>query len=345
MFHKYPKIRRLNDLFIGEEAPGFRDLEGFLNDPDDAIVIQEKIDGANFRFMITEDGNIIFGSRNNVITDDDTPKNFRRAVDFVIDAIDGYIDRHGKASLKRDFGRKIFYMEGCWKHSTSYDFENMPIAIGYDVYELALDRWYPYPECKFHFDTLNLPFVPVIQETIAGAIKPFKDEDVPISKYNHNQAEGIMIKNYNKGIFAKYVTEKHKEESRKVFGGKTPPEIDLDILLTHLANILEEHEYKYIEKRIVAIDEQFLVDKYCTNPRIDKFIFKLVDEGYKLEMALMRHLPKLIIQDIYDEHFEGIYNSRKDYFFDFQRYKKLVGGRCKSVLEQIIHNKIHGEKE
>ena len=41
-FHKYHKIKLL----------GNEDNQGILSDPDDDIIIEEKMDGGNFRFMI-----------------------------------------------------------------------------------------------------------------------------------------------------------------------------------------------------------------------------------------------------------------------------------------------------
>ena len=345
--HKYPKIRRLHDIFIGEEAPGFRDLKGFLDDPTDPLVIQEKIDGANFRFMIPKSGDVVFGSRNNILDEINPAKNFGRAVTFVREKLGKYILDHGAKAFDKKFSRKAFYLEGCWKHSTSYDFDNMPIVIGYDVQDLKTNKWIPYPEVEDIFDELDIPFVPVLYETLAKDLVPFKDEDVPISKYSHNQAEGIMIKNYNKGLFAKFVTAKHKEANRTAFGGgKSPEDVDVGALLETLKPLLDETDYSFLELYLKSINGvNYVIDKFCTNPRIDKFIFKLIDEGAKLEFALMKDLPRLVLQDIFDEEFEGIYHSRKMFIFDFHRLKKRVGQRCKTVLEDIIHQKVHGENE
>ena len=51
-FHKYGKIKQL----------GHKECEDIFSDPEANIVVQEKIDGGNFRFTI-KNGIIIFGSR------------------------------------------------------------------------------------------------------------------------------------------------------------------------------------------------------------------------------------------------------------------------------------------
>ncbi len=80
-FIKYHKIKRLGD----DEN---KDI--FLN-PDDEIVIEEKVDGANIRILI-KDGKIIFGSRTQQLTSDEgedtnIEKNFRRCVEFIRDTL------------------------------------------------------------------------------------------------------------------------------------------------------------------------------------------------------------------------------------------------------------------
>ena len=104
---------------------------------------------------------------------------------------------------------------------------------------------------------------------------------------------------------------------------------------------ISENEYKFIRKRLMARDgTQDLVDSYCTNARIDKIIFKLLDDGEKLGMVLMQHLPKAVLEDIFDEGFGELYKSRLACIFDFGKYKKLVASRCASVLKQVIDNSV-----
>ena len=51
-FKQYNKIYTL----------GYKDNKDIFVDPNDEIVIEEKIDGANMRFYVGEDGKLIFGS-------------------------------------------------------------------------------------------------------------------------------------------------------------------------------------------------------------------------------------------------------------------------------------------
>ena len=65
---KYPKIK----------YPTHEKTDGLLTEGDE-IVIQEKVDGANFRYTVDEDGEITFGSRNCVNPDEQ----FEHAEEYV----------------------------------------------------------------------------------------------------------------------------------------------------------------------------------------------------------------------------------------------------------------------
>ncbi|PKP52164.1 MAG: hypothetical protein CVT90_02755, partial [Candidatus Altiarchaeales archaeon HGW-Altiarchaeales-3] len=125
------------------------------------------------------------------------------------------------------------------------------------------------------------------------------------------QAEGVVFKNYNTQIFAKYVREKFREDTKKTFGGN---------------------------KKYASNDTDRVCCMFCTNPRIDKIIFNLVVEGHALDMKLMVHLPKEVYKDIMEEHWKDIVFSR--YEINFHALKKLVSERCCGVLKQVITNNL-----
>jgi len=300
-FHKYDKIKQL----------GHKENEDIFKDPDDEIIIQEKIDGGNFRFMIYE-GKVIFGSRTQEITEDVEGKhlkNFRRCIEFV------------REKLKRKIfasGKIIFHGECCIKHTLSYDWDNIPPFLGFDVYDIEEEKYLA--DAVDMFKELDLPVVPHIKTVKASEIKELTDKDVPVSVYAPKsnptqQAEGIVFKNYKKQIFAKYVREKFREDARDAFGGTV----------------------KYQEN-----DDGKIVAKYCTNARIDKIIFKLVDEGYELELGMMNLLPNKVYEDIMEEQWREVVFS--NYEVKFRNIRKLITKRCICVLKQVITNNAFNEK-
>ena len=303
-FEKYHKIKLVGD----------RDNEGIFDDKEDDIYIEEKIDGGNFRFML-RDGNVIFGSRNNQLTsnsgdENNVYKNFRRCLDFVKEKTKD-IKSLGVDNL-------IFYGECCVSHSLGYNWDKIPPYLGFDVKafdgEEGSGRYISYEEKKNLFEQLDLPMVPLIKIVKAGTIKAYTDEDVPISvyapeKYPEQQAEGVVFKNYKKGLMAKFVREKFREKNREIFGGN---------------------------KKWETEDTGKIIAMYCKNPRIDKVIFNLLDEGKELDMALMMHLPKIVYADIWEENWIEISESK--YKIDLHLMRKKVAKRCSAVLQQVIVN-------
>ena len=89
-------------------------------------------------------------------------------------------------------------------------------------------------------------------------------------------------------------------------------------------------------KKYATNDEEMIVAKYCLNPRIDKAIFKLNDDGIDIDMPMMRQLPQYVYKDMIEEHWEDICHSK--YVIDFHKLKKLVTTRCLRVLKQVITN-------
>jgi len=313
-FRKYLKIHQL-----GHEENIF-----IFNNPEEEIVVEEKIDGANFRFYINEFGEIIFGSRSQQLSESKEhkfAKNFERCIRHIKEKL------YGKDLMK--YRGMIFYGEDCIKHSMGYDWEKMPSYLGFDINNDENPdyprRYIPFPLVKDIFEELDLDFVPVIKICKAKDISKIDESMVPISEYailsgaeDNRKAEGIIFKKYRFNennnddgqIFAKYVRDKFKEINAEAFG-------------TRKANKTQD-------------DTGEVIFKYCTNARIDKIVFKLLDEGNKLDMTLMHLLPKRVQQDIFEEHSKEIFES--NYSIDFRKFRQLVPKRCVIVLKQILVN-------
>ncbi len=268
------------------------------------------VHNSNFRFMI-RDGNIIFGSRSQQLTSDEgedtnIQKNFLRAVNFVRDKL----LLGSRAGEIKKYEGYIFYAECMVKHTMSYDWDRIPPLLGFDIYDIEKERYLKTDIAKAVFEGLGLSFVPIIKIITAGELKDINEEMIPISEYSLHQAEGIVFKNNDKQLMAKLVREKFKEKNRETFGGG---------------------------KKYAKTDEEYLVAVYCTNARIDKTIFKLMDDGEKLDMTMMSKLPTRVYKDIWEENWQEITNM-KGKVVSFQSFKKKVTGRCLLVLKQVIVN-------
>lgn len=295
-FKKYKKIKQL----------GHEDNKDIFADSRDNIYKEEKMDGANFRFMTTEEG-IRFGSRASELFEDGDhkyQKNFTRCILYIKDKLKD-------VKFDKNLAHYLFYGENMIKHSMDYDWDKIPPYLGFDVYDLKNECFVDHDTKVVLFNKLGLEMVPFLGVCKASDIKQVTDKDVPVSKYRlgDGKAEGVVFKNYTKQIYAKYVTDNFKEVNAKTFGG--------------VAKYGEDDGAKFVHK-------------YCTNPRIDKCIFKLIDDGNKLEMSLMKLLPKMVNKDIWEENWQDIYSSKRK--LDFHRVHKLITKRCLYVLKQVITN-------
>jgi len=297
VFHKYPKIFAL----------GHEENQDIFKADDDEIVIEEKCDGANTRWMIApDDGRIIWGSRGTELGYDTEviDGNWKRCTEF----IKSKVLENGVRKIRPGL---IYFGECMVKHSVDYDWAKIPPVLCFDIMDMETGKFLDYKEKCDEFNRLGLPIVPLYKITTAKEIKALKVDDsfVPPKAYGVGRAEGVVFKCYSKQLFGKYVTNDFKEVNKAVFGGG---------------------------KKYAKDETEWVVCKYCTNPRIDKCVFKLVDSGKKLEMALMQELPKMVYDDIFEEAGKEIFESKKT--IDFQSFKKQVGTRCIAVLKQLMVN-------
>lgn len=296
-FIKYKKIRRLGD----------DENKHIFIDGEDLIYIQEKVDGGSFRFYISEEGNLIFGSRNQQLTssegeDTNVQKNFMRCINHVR----GYL---GDKDLSK-YGGLIFYAECMVKHTIGYDWENTPPFLGFDILDTNTDEFKSIDEMYSIYKDLGLDTVPLIKTIKAKEIKEFTDKDVPKSKYYGGQSEGVVFKNSSKQVYAKYVREAFKEKNKEEFG---------------------------LSKKHTETDEDYFTAVYCTNARIEKIVWKLTDDGYKLHLSMMPELIKAVYKDIWEENWNEIV-STKQKTVNFDKLKKAFTKRCFAVLSNIITN-------
>lgn len=306
-FRKYNKIYTL----------GHKDKTCLTIETGDIIHIEEKVDGGNFRFYITKENKIIIGSRTQQLTSnegEDTNMN------KMFERCSRYIREKLKDKDLTKLHGFIFYGENMVKHTINYDWEKTPPYLGFDIFDTTSGEFLDYDEKKLVFDYLKLEMVPYlgILELKEGIELGKQIEAlIPISKYalessKDKLAEGIVLKNYEKQTMAKYVRNEFKENNAEVFGGNP----------------------KYNKEDNTNNAE--ITFKYCTNNRIEKTIYKLMDEGMKLEMSMMHVLPKRLYQDIMEENWTDIVFSKMK--VDFDKLNKLFTKRCLGVLSQLITN-------
>ncbi len=296
-FEKYHKIKMLGD----------DDNKEIFTNPKDEIIVEEKVDGGNFRFMFGDKG-LIMGSRTRELDEDNPNCNaFKRCMELIKDKCN-----RTKLVINGNF---IYYGECMIQHTFCYDWEKMPPYLGFDIKDVSTGKYLSYAKKIKLFKELDLPIVPLIKKCKVKDLGKLTEKDIPLSKYphpsdkNYQTAEGIVLKNYNTQQFAKIVQEVFREKARETFG---------------------------TNKKWAENDNDRLVAVYCTNARIDKIIFKLIDDGKKLGMELMEDLPKRLLNDIYEEHWKEICFS--NWSINFRDIRKKMSKRCVAVLKQMMAN-------
>lgn len=307
MMRKYPKVKYPND----------EDAKGVFASGD--IVIQEKLDGANFRFTLednldeeyhTSERDIVFGSRNVIFKNQsDENKQFERSMEYIRDVVDPKIIREIQ---EKHNGSLTFFGESMTPHTLEYDWKNTPRFIGFDVYHEDDERWLTQANIERAFDELNLPTTPVIDIVSAKAWGDYSIE-VGESAFGDVKAEGFTFKNYDTQTFAKFVRDDFKEKAKKTFGASKKQQ----------KSGAEKLSYTYI-----------------TNARIEKQAHKLVDEGEydSLKMEMMKDLPTAVIRDMAEEEAGNIFMD-ENFEVDLGDFRSETSGRCAQVLKQMIQQR------
>ena len=273
-------------------------LDGFVG-------IEEKFDGANFRVLITKKDikHIIYGSRHREL-EEEGEKAFTRCILYLKEKL----NKHGVEidCILEKYGSIILFGECVVRHTIGYDFERLPPFIGFDVYEFNTKTFIDREDKVRLFENLGLE---PIKQVFSGKVTNKTNLEVPKSEYYNGLAEGIVIKNFATQQFAKIVRDEFKEKNRETFGGS---------------------------KKFAKDDTEYFISVYCTNARIEKIIFKAVDDGNKLGMELLALIPKQVYTDIWEEECKELYKSNLN--LNLKDIRKSVLIRCKNVLIQMITN-------
>ena len=285
--------------------------------PKDVIVVEEKIDGSNFRFEILEDGKIAFGSKNRTITDgtkdlSEIKKRWRKGIRYITERVNKGIKRHGVDQ----FVGKTFFGEYCIPHTMKYDWKIIPLFLGFDVMD-ENGEFLDFMLTREYYYKLNLETVPIVRimQYEFHSVEEYR-RWLPKSKYSSNLAEGIVLKNNRTKRRVKYVNDAFREKRKDTFGSSAKIETDR---------------------------EQKIAAKYVTNARIKKAIHQLLDRGEALDMKMMVDLPSMVLHDVFNEELANMIKNKV--VVDLRALKKIVAKRCRAVLSQMIELAAINEKE
>ena len=233
---KYKDIERLKTEHI----------ELFCKEHD--IVVQEKLDGANFSIRYDlETDRILSFSRKKQLHELETLRgawNWSQTLD--------------RNLVKKVLGNnKILFGEWLVPHTIKYDEEDYNKAYFYDVFDLEKGTYLKQDEVEQIVKELNLNYVPVFYKGKFQSWEHLK-QFVGQTQMHCEQGEGIVVKNMSKlnsykTLYVKIVTE-HFSETKS-------------IKKVNLEDIQKKNEL------------QILVETVVTKARIIKILHKMVDEG------------------------------------------------------------------
>lgn len=247
----------------------------------DRIIIQEKIDGANVSFQYdSETDSLNSFSRNQILSADNTLRGYY-----------DWVQKLDKELVKSVLGDRL-RMFGEWlvKHTVKYPEERYNTMYCFDVFDTENNCWLPQNEVKSLADKLGLNYVPVFYE---GEFTDWEDYRnlVGRTEMGGELGEGIVIKKQNdlsdNVAYTKIVHERFKEVQRKVRKRPTNEK---------MAEISEKLRIKEFVKTVV------------TSARVEKILYKLVDEGILPENFSMKdmktvckNLPSAVYKDCVKE--------------------------------------------
>jgi len=292
---QYPKVRR----------PGHRETDALCERG--TVTVLEKLDGNNFRFERTGSDDLRFGSRTTKLGTD--PDGIGGQFDAVTDYLAENVDVARLAEFERERGPLVLFGENMVEHTLEYDRET-PQFLGFDVWQADRERFLPFEEAVFVFESLGIRTVPVLERhdaTVFGneyGTGADLDYEVPESTYRDGVAEGVVLRNDESGARAKVVAPAFRERHRST---SDEPETDTERL----------------------------VEQYCTDARIEKAAHRLVDDGEwdELQMPMMEALPMAVVDDIWAEEHEEI--VREDWEIDMGELRNRVSTQCVPVLKGL----------
>ena len=313
---KYPKIKYPNDTKARDTFYG-----------DGEIIVQEKLDGGNFRFTLehnlaeeyqTDGRDIVFGSRNVIYKNQrDERTQFSKPIEYVRQNVN--VSR--LREFEEEFGTGLtLYGEAMVPHTLEYDWSDTSPFLGFDIRRQDNGDFLRRTEMERIFEQIGLDIAAIVDIVSAKSWDEYS-LDVGQSEYGDIEVEGYVFKNYDTQTFAKFVREDFKETNKKTFGASESQQ---------------------------QTDEERMSYQYITNARIEKQVHTAIDEGpwdsIKMEMMGPKNeadwpgVPELVIRDMAEEE-AGNLLMEESWEIDISEFRSVTSGRCAAVLKKMVNER------
>lgn len=275
----------------------------------DDIVIQEKIDGANASFQYNNEEDCIdCFSRNQPLTPENDLRGFYQ-----------WVQKLDKNKVHEVLGDSL-RMFGEWlvSHTVEYPEECYNTLYCFDVFDMEKQCYMPQGEVKEIAEKLGLNYVPVFFE---GKFTKWDDYMPLVGKtaLGGEIGEGIVIKDLStlgdEVVYTKIVHEKYLEVKYKPKMKKQRKE--------DLEKIRERECLTELAKTIV------------TRQRVEKLLYKLVDEGILPEDFSGKDM-KTIIHNLPSAVYYDCIKEEPDTVNQIENFGKYSGAVTKEYLKEIL---------
>lgn len=265
----------------------------------DQIVIQEKLDGANASFK-RRGNEIVAFSRNTQLNSDNNLRGFYEWTQM-LDA----------SKLLEDV---IYFGEWLVKHKLDYG-SNMNQFYLFDIYNEFTQEYVNFSMVKDESKRLDLKLIPLFYE---GLYESFEHLQSFVGKsILGKEGEGIVVKNinytdnYGRQQFVKLVSDAFREVQKQ----KAPKDPNFQ-----------------------SVEDIFILE-CLTEARVEKLLYKLVDEGILDEEFEIENMG-VILKNLNIRVYEDIMKEESDSLNDFEErdIRKSIGKKLPTIVKQIISN-------
>ncbi|NRR22829.1 RNA ligase family protein [Brevibacillus sp. MS2.2] len=291
---------------------GHQTTEGVFKEGD-SIIIQEKLDGANASFRYDEETNCIRAfSRNMELHEEEN--------------LHGFFQWTQQLPKEEIVAGMVYFGEWLNPHKIKYPQYEKQFII-FDMYDTAACEYVDFPIVEREAQRLGLHLVPVFYRgEYQGEehLKSFVGKTALGGKLRDEEiGEGIVVKNadyrdhFGRQLFVKIVTDVFCEVKRQ-----KPPK----------------------DPNQPKSEEVLFVEQYVTLARVEKFLYKLIDEGVLEETfdvkdmgVILKNLNLRIYEDLLKEEADALPDG-----YDEKELRKVISKVIPLFVKEIFSEKAAG---
>lgn len=291
---------------------GHRAVDDLFNGP---VLIEEKVDGSQFSFMVTEEGELVCRSKAAGLSTEYPMDLFKNSVNHLL-------------SVKDKIPPNVIFRGEAFKSKkhNAINYDRCPVGhiALFDADEGNQHYVETHEQKKYYADLMGIEVVPTLFAGTVSNVEELKKLLETTSFLGGATVEGIVIKNYalfdhdGKTLMGKWVGEKFKE--------------------------INQRNWKQTNRTGSDIKEQ-IAEKFCTKARWDKAIIHLREQGLITDEP--RDIGLLIPEIIKDLEEECAEQIKEDlYRWAIKDVKRLATrGFPEWYKNELLGKQIFGNEE